>query len=206
MSSLLMIALLAFAVSLDGLAVGLSYGLRRIYIPWSSALLIATCSALIFLIAMQFGSLIALALSESLAETIGGWIFIVLGGWIVFQLYRQGGEQEEVPQLKEEDGENAWIGVMKKPSTADIDHSGSIVGIEAVFLGVALSLDAFAAGVGAALLLVPPLPISAGIALTSIICLQLGVWLGRSVRGVRWIERWRFLPGLVLIMMGLWKI
>lgn len=44
------------------------------------------------------------------------------------------------------------IRILRTPSSADIDKSGSISGFEAMWLGIALSLDAFGAGLGAALL------------------------------------------------------
>ena len=46
------------------------------------------------------------------------------------------------------------IHILKKPTRADFDRSGIITGLEALFLGVALSLDAFGAGIGAAMLVI----------------------------------------------------
>ena len=44
------------------------------------------------------------------------------------------------------------IQILRSPSKADMDNSGSISTQEAMWLGIALSLDAFGAGLGAALL------------------------------------------------------
>ncbi|WP_081833596.1 manganese efflux pump [Geomicrobium sp. JCM 19055] len=44
------------------------------------------------------------------------------------------------------------IQILKKPTAADVDNSGTISVKEAVLLGVALSLDAFGAGFGASML------------------------------------------------------
>ncbi|MDI5788515.1 hypothetical protein PO124_09275 [Bacillus licheniformis] len=44
------------------------------------------------------------------------------------------------------------IHILRKPTSADIDKSGIITGIEAFLLGFALSIDAFGAGIGAAAL------------------------------------------------------
>ena len=59
------------------------------------------------------------------------------------------------------------INVLKKPTAADLDNSGSITGIEAFILGIALSLDAFGAGFGAALLGYSPYALAIAVALMS---------------------------------------
>ena len=50
--------LLAFAVSLDGFGVGVTYGLRRIRIPVLSVVIIALCSGIVVWVSMQIGTLL----------------------------------------------------------------------------------------------------------------------------------------------------
>lgn len=63
---------------------------------------------------------------------------------------------------------------------ADMDNSGSISSAEAFLLGTALSLDAFGAGIGAAMMGFPPVPTAFLIALMSALFLRLGMWIGFS--------------------------
>ena len=49
------------------------------------------------------------------------------------------------------------ISILQKPTDVDFDKSGTINGVEALVLGIALSLDAFGAGIGAAMIGISPL-------------------------------------------------
>jgi len=62
--------LLALAVSLDGLGVGLSYGLRRIRLPWTSLVLVSLVSVTASFLSMVTGHLITRVLIPFLP---GAW-------------------------------------------------------------------------------------------------------------------------------------
>lgn len=87
-----------------------------------------------------------------------------------------------------------------------MDDSGSISGYEAMWLGIALSLDAFGAGLGAALLGLPPLLTSVMIALFSGTFLVLGLRVGFRFASAGWIRSFTALPAVMLIIMGLLKL
>src|SRR5699024_6154877 len=136
-------------VSLDGFGVGFAYGMRNIKIPLRSIVTIASCSALVLLSAMGVGSIIETWISPKIAETLGGIILIVIGMWILFQLRHSNGETS-IMKKREKTIVNLEIKslgivilVLEKPAIADLDESGTITGIEALILGLALSLDAF---------------------------------------------------------------
>ena len=52
--SLLTSLFIAVAASLDGFAIGISYGLKKIGIPWISQIIIALATSLAFIIAILF--------------------------------------------------------------------------------------------------------------------------------------------------------
>ena len=58
MGELLSILLLGFALSLDSLTVGLTYGMRKVSIPYKSLMIISSCTFLVLLFAMAIGSII----------------------------------------------------------------------------------------------------------------------------------------------------
>ena len=98
------------------------------------------------------------------------------------------------------------IQIMKSPAQADLDRSGSISPREALWLGTALSLDAFAAGLGAAMLGLSPWLTSAAAAVCSGTFLALGMKAGfraAAFRGTRLIS---CLPALILFIMGMMKL
>ncbi|MRX71764.1 sporulation membrane protein YtaF [Bacillus lacus] len=203
--------LLAFATSLDSFTVGLTYGLRKLHIPFRAILIIACCSAATLLAAMLAGSFLAGFLPDHLADHIGGGILVILGAWILYQFFRPmkepAKEKTEKMILKFEIKTlGIVVNILRRPVTADIDKSGSINGVEAFLLGFALSLDAFGAGIGAAILQFPPLPMSLLVAFMSSLFVYIGIKSGHLFANNTWAEKLTFLPGVLLIIIGIWKM
>lgn len=98
------------------------------------------------------------------------------------------------------------IQILRSPSKADMDNSGSISVQEAMWLGIALSLDAFGAGLGAALLGFPTLWTALVIALFSGAFLSLGMKVGLRFAALRWMRRLSVLPAILLMFMGIMKL
>lgn len=98
------------------------------------------------------------------------------------------------------------VQILRTPSSADMDDSGSISSMEALVLGVALSLDAFGAGLGAALLGFNPIWTSLTIALFSGTFLMMGMNTGLRFAGNYWMKHAAALPALLLIAMGILKL
>ncbi len=204
------LVLLAFAVSLDSFSVGFTYGLRKMKIPFKSIVIIACCSALTLLIAMGVGSTIATFISPSAAEKIGGLVLVGIGAWVLFQFFKPSRQSEEQVEEKvllkfEIKSLGVVINILRKPMVADFDKSGTITGVEAFMLGLALSLDAFGAGIGAALLGYSPWIMAACVAIMSSLFVTLGINSGRTFSESKWVQKFSFLPGVMLIVIGIWK-
>ena len=211
MMHLISLLILAFAVSLDSFSVGLTYGLRKMRIPFKSILVIASCSALALMAAMGIGRVSLQFLSPRLAESLGGIILIILGGWVLYQFFRPEKTKDVLPHEKtiinfEIKSLGLVIHILQKPMTADFDKSGSITGIEALILGLALSLDAFGAGVGAAMLGYSPYILAIAVAGMSSLFLCMGLKVGTIFSNSGWIHKFTFIPGIILIVIGIWKI
>ena len=89
---------------------------------------------------------------------------------------------------------------------ADFDKSGHISGIEALFLGIALSLDAFGAGIGAALIDLPPILFPIIVTVSSMCFVLVGIHIGKTIKTTSWMKGLTFLPGLALIAIGIFKM
>jgi putative Mn2+ efflux pump MntP len=98
------------------------------------------------------------------------------------------------------------IQILKTPAAADLDRSGIISPMEAAWLGLALSLDAFGAGIGAAFIGYTPLLTSLIIALSCGTFIYCGLRVGFMYSNVSWIRRLSVLPGCMLILMGFLKL
>lgn len=98
------------------------------------------------------------------------------------------------------------IQILRTPSAADLDRSGIISAMEAAWLGLALSLDAFGAGIGAAFIGYPPLVTSAIIAVASGSFILGGLRFGFMYSNVHWIRKLSVVPGCILMLMGLFRL
>jgi len=213
---------LAFAVSLDGFGVGLTYGMRKIRIPLWSLLIVTLCSALVILIAMQVGSLLTGLISADGARMLGAVILIAVGSFAIYNMLNQ----KEKDPLEENGNERApaqqqaakqtllqvelkkiglVIQILRTPSSADVDRSGDISMKEALVLGCALSMDAFGAGIGASLVGFHSWLTALTIALMSLLFLYSGMRLGRRLADTKVLQKMAYLPGLMLILIGISK-
>ncbi|MBD1372796.1 sporulation membrane protein YtaF [Hazenella sp. IB182357] len=201
---------LAFAVSLDSFGAGTTYGLRKMRIPPTSIVIIGICSGIVIYLAMKIGDRLSIWFSPFVASTLGAMILISLGLWAVLQSLRS--RTNDKPKHQQEKVKT-WtfhiekiglvIQVLKSPLHADVDESGSITAGEAILLGVALSLDAFAAGIGASMMGIPALSTAILIAIMSSLFLSLGMIIGIKVPKHRFSRVISILPGMFLIVMGL---
>jgi putative sporulation protein YtaF len=211
MFHLFSLLILAFALSLDSFSVGFTYGLRQMVMPFKSVLIIASCSAVSMMLAVSIGHGLEKMLSASITASLGGVILIALGAGVLYQFFRPEKEKE---LLKNEQtivnveirSLGLVINILKKPMSADFDNSGAITGIEALMLGFALSLDSFGAGIGAAMLGFSPIYLAISVAVMSSLFVLLGIRSGTFFHRFDWIQKFSFLPGVLLIMIGIWKL
>lgn len=204
--------LLAFAVSLDSFSVGITYGLRKLKIPIKSIIVIACCSATTLLASMMVGQLLGKIIPKAITEHIGGLILISIGAWVLYQFFRPNERLDEQFDLNktllnvEIKSLGIVIQILRKPTTADMDRSGTITGVEALLLGVALSLDAFGAGIGAALLGYSPFYMAIFVATMSSLFVLAGIKVGHIFSKMVVIDKILWLPGFLLILIGILKM
>jgi putative sporulation protein YtaF len=133
--------------------------------------------------------------------------------WVIYQFFRPEKEKDKDILLHEKIIINfeikslgLVIHILKKPMSADFDRSGTITGVEAFMLGMALSLDAFGAGIGAVMLGFSPIYLAFSVALLSSLLVLVGIKLGSYLSRIPWLQKFSFLPGILLIIIGIWKI
>ncbi|MGE5701183.1 MAG: sporulation membrane protein YtaF [Clostridia bacterium] len=209
MNGMVSLILVSIAISLDGLGVGMTYGLRKMRIPLLSLLVIAACSFAVVYGVMLFGSTVTSWLSPAVSKQLGAGVLIAIGLLTLWRIWR-GQEEEAAKQVSDEPiGQFRIFGliiqILRDPEQADADHSGDIRGWEAVMLGMALSLDAFGAGISLSLLGYSALLVALSVAVCSVSLLALGIGIGQRVQGIGWAPQLAWLPPLLLIGIGLLK-
>ncbi|MBM7554995.1 sporulation membrane protein YtaF [Thalassobacillus pellis] len=204
MGTFITLFLLVIAVSMDSLGLGIVYGLKKIRLSGMPLLLIACLSSTIFYIALMAGRIVGTFIDENTAEIIGAMILILLGVWFLWQSLRP-------VRLNMEEGSRrpSWStpsDILKDPVRADLDKSGSIKGVEAVMLALALSFDTIGAGISAAFMGLPSIVTALSIGFMTSFLLYSGWKLGDRLGQSGWFDKAGVLPGVILLLIGLIKI
>lgn len=220
---LLYISLLAIAISLDGFFVGVTYGIRKIRVALLPLCIISLVSGFVIMASMALGNTLLELITPRIAQLIGAVILIAVGVMVVRETYKSlmvrqeiysgydivyATDQEDFPkQLL------TWkikplgiiIQILQEPTKADFDFSGSISNFEAIFLGLALALDALGAGFGAALTGLNPIIIPVCVAITKFVFISTGNFLGSRFSSLL-STRTAYIPGFILILLGVLKL
>lgn len=206
--------ILALAISVDGFVVGITYGLKKIKISFLPILIISVASGLTMFASMSLGTFLSRYLSTLRAEQIGGVMLILIGFWLSYQ-----SRVNNVDKTKEYNGNivkeiftlkikplGLMINLLKEPVKADLDYSGNISSREAIFLGIALALDAFGSGIAAAMTGYNSMLTAIAVSMFKFIFLSLGIYLGKEMGSLFLDNKVKLLPGIILILLGLFKL
>lgn len=197
--------LLVIAVSLDGFGVGVTYGMKKTKVPFSALLIIMLCSGVVVLLSMTIGDFLNSFISPHRAEMIGGLILIFLGLFSLFNVIRSKVDID-MSKLKNNERFHRFKTVLSTPDQADLDHSGIITTGEAFLLGTALALDAFGAGLGAAIIGYSPLLTAVSVAFMSGAFLFCGIQMGMLLLRNKHMQKLSFLPPILLISLGVFNM
>jgi putative sporulation protein YtaF len=213
----MMIGLIFFAIALniDAWVIAVSYGLRRIEIPWTSLLILSGVSMATLSLSMLMGQALAQIIPPASAHYLGGLILVCLGAQVIWQGdSEQDGETNSRPKVTNNLGTGQWglawtkwpSLIFKEPELLDLDHSGTIMGWEAFLLGTTLALDAVGAGLAVALqgysIGVTALFVGGG----QLIFTRWGLYWGAKASNAGWGRTASIIAGLILILFGLLKV
>lgn len=202
------IVVLAMVVSLDGLVAGVAYGAKTIVLPQKARIIIGISSAFTVLLSVTVGQYIARYLSPVYAKGIGSAILVLLGLFLIIRTKAQGsreGSDSDLLRLRLRPL-GVIVHILRDPEFADVDHSGNISGDEAAVLGVALALDAFGVGLGAGMAGMPTLPLVISIGITKWVFISAGHRWGTYIAQLWPGLGHSCLPGMVLILLGVWNM
>lgn len=201
--------LLGLAANLDNFGVGVSYGVQKIRIPFLSNFLIALLSGIVTFISVLAGHLLSQYIM--VANMLGALMIVAIGFWVaVHKSTSDNNLPAAVPAMKTYSVAikplSCIIQITKNPSFADLDANGFISSKEAMALGLTLSFNCIATGVGAGLTGLDPLPLSISVFLFSIVTISSGYWTGWKTASNR-LERWsQAFAGVLLILIGIYEL
>lgn len=200
---------LGLAANLDNFGVGVSYGVQKIRIPFLSNFFIALLSGIITVFAVSTGHLLSHYIS--IANALGAIMIVAVGVWIVVHKPSSNNNLiTAVPVMKIYTVPikplNYIVEITKNPSFADLDANGFISTKEAMALGLTLSFNCIATGIGAGLTGLAPIPVAVSVFLFSMVTISLGYWTGWRTASNR-LEQWsQAFSGILLILIGIYEL
>ncbi len=202
--------LLAVSLSMDALGIGISYGLRRVRVATLPKVIISLISLIFTVLAIGIGNVIALILPEPLAKLIGSAMMVVLGVIIIVQALseRNSSENKKNPTPKTWSWTIKSLGVSIKitraPVADDINKAPAINVKESLYLGVALSIDSFGAGISSAVAGVNSFLVPILVGLCQFVFLSLGLYCGSKLTAIQKLNSnfFMLLSGTILITLA----
>lgn len=228
--------LLAFCVSIDSLSIGLTYGLKNTRISFGAKLILFIISIVITSLSIFIGASICKIFSPNISTAIGCILLCIMGLWIIIQAIINNKENEEdnsissyevFPQTASLHKSNFSYKVKKKkeyhffikflgitiqiirdPSYSDLNKSNQIEGKEAIYLGIALSLDSIGIGIGSSIIGLNLFLFPMLVAIFQLFFLSFGSYLGKKIKDIFNIPQniWSIIAGVLLIFVGISKI
>lgn len=202
---------LSISASIDSFGVGITYGIKKTKISIYILFILFLLSVCITGISTFFGNALAELISPNLVEIIGSLILLFIGIFIIFgAIFKK--EKPHNPSSKEYSFFIKFLGItisiIKNPINSDIDKSNIIDLKEAIFLGIALSLDATSIGFGSATIGVSPIIFTILTSIFQIIFLCLGKYFGNKINKKTNIPNniWNISSGVILIFLGIIKL
>ena len=212
---------LAISSSIDSLGIGITYGIKNTKITMGAKSILFFISFIISIISIYFGNLLKYIFPDFLIHYLGSFLLMLMGLFMFFQSVKVSKQEYKIENdknLKISNTEKIYsffikclgitIKIIKNPSSSDLDKSNTIDSKEALFLGLALSLDSFCIGIGFSMInsfsFLFPLLIS----FFQLFFLSLGNYCGKKLYTFHKLPDsiWSMISGILLIIIGCCKI
>lgn len=212
---------LAISSSIDSLGIGITYGIKNTKITIGAKSILFFISFIISIISIYFGNLLKFIFPDFLIHYLGAFLLILMGLFMCFQSLKKSKRDDIVKNnknLEMSDTEKIYsffikclgitIKIIKNPSSSDLDKSNVIDSKEALFLGLALSLDSLCIGIGFSMLNTFSMIFPVLTSCFQLFFLSLGNYCGKKLYSFSKLPDniWSTISGILLIMIGFCKI
>ena len=206
--------ILALSASIDSLGVGITYGLKKTKISISSFFILFILSIIITSLSVSIGNIITLFISTYVTKLIGAFVLFGIGIFIIYEATLK--KEKKTKKAKTNHREynifikflGLTINIIKDPISSDIDKSNRIDIKEAIFLGLAMSIDSISIGFGASAIGINNVIFPLLISFFQIIFLSIGRIIGNNISDVSKLPKniWSIISGILLICIGISKL
>lgn len=181
--------LFSFSANIDNIAIGISYGIKKIHIPLYKNIIIAFFTCFFTFFSMYLGNYIAILLSEKIANILGPITLLTIGFYsIISELIKKKKSNNDLPIL-----ENRNINVLTIK--------------ELTLLIMMLSINNIAVGIAASVSGINILVATICTFIFSLILLSIGNTIGIKALNNKFIEKYSSLiSSLILIIIAIIQI
>ncbi len=178
-----LLTVLGFALSssIDNFGVGVTYGVSNIKIGFISNFLIAVIAFCFSIVGILFGKYVSKVMPGTISTVVAALLVFIIGVRIILITLTAKRKSERLA-LKKRRSLGTYL---DEPMEADKDKSGEIGTLEALVLGMAVSMNALTNGLGAGLMGLSPIAVSSASAIFSFLAIWWGVSLGVRVANIR---------------------
>ena len=210
---LLTYLVLALSSSVDSLGIGITYGIRNTKISRIAKIILFIISACITSISVFIGNSINIIFSINIITFIGSAFLVFMGIFVIYQSLKNDDEIKNKKEIKKDtkvynffiDFLGITIQIIRNPISSDLDGSKNIDWKEAMYLGIALSIDSVCIGICSSIIgytsFIFPILVSS----FQLAFLSIGTFLGKKILSISHIPEniWNVLSGVLLICIGI---
>ena len=211
--------LLAISSSIDSLGIGITYGIKNTSISNDGKLIIFFISFIVTIISLYLGNILKVIFPDFIVDYLGSFLFIIMGIFICFQALKKDKKEEKVKSTKTENNYSQktysffikflgiTIKIIKDPVSSDFDNSNKIDSKEALFLGLALSIDSLCIGIGGSVIGINTYIFPFLIGFFQLFFLGIGIFLGKRLYNFSKLPSniWSIVSGILLVILGIFK-
>ena len=210
---------LAISSSIDSLGIGITYGIKNTKITLFAKFILFLVAFTISTISIYFGNILKYFLPDFIIDYLGSFILIFMGFFMCFQALRNNKKDCKInSDTNLTDTEKIYsffikclgitIKIIKNPTSSDLDKSNTIDSKEALFLGLALSLDSFCIGIGFSMINTFSIFFPLLIIFFQFFFLNIGNYCGKKLYSLNKLPDniWSTISGILLIIIGFCKI
>ena len=211
---LLTCLLLALSVSIDSFGIGITYGLRNTKISILPKILLFIISVFFTTFSIFLGNLLTDILPKNYVKLIGSILLFFISFIIIYQAIKKDNKNTILSTNKEPKIYSfiikflgITIKIIRDPKSSDLDNSKTIDWKEAIFLGIALSIDSIGVGIGGSIIGVNSFLFPILVASFQLIFLSLGKNISVKIFKLYKLPEniWSIISGILLIIIAIFK-
>ena len=208
--------ILAISSSIDSLGLGITYGIKNTKVTIFAKIILFFTSLLFSSISISTGNLINNFFPSIVCNILSFLILFLMGVWIIVQAFNTSSKQKDISRASKNKkiykffikSLGITIQIIKNPVNSDLDNSKKIEAREALYLGLALSLDSLCIGIGNSVMGNTSFIFPLLVATFQFIFLSIGLLFGKKINRVTNIPDniWSIISGFLLIFISILKL